>query len=339
MTTTVYTDGACIGNPGPGGWAWAIPGGAHASGAAPNTTNQRMELTAALDAVRSIDGPLEIMSDSKYVVDCFLQRWYEGWERRGWTTAGKKPVVNQDLWRPLIEEFQRRRGQIRFSWVKGHAGNPMNDVVDRLATQAAATQVGQSATTPPTSLGPADQPHPRSPATSKATLPEGWKVLVLGHRPPELGGYDPSNPVAADVRRRLGDVLRGMAAIHPDALVVTGLGLGAEQLGAEAAIEADVPFAAVLAYPDPDAVWSSDARRRYADLLAKAATTVTISTKKPTSKQDAGMAIGRRNDWLLERANAAVVVWDRKDSRLGAAVAQLDRLDPGDVWIVEPAPR
>ena len=111
MTTTVYTDGACIGNPGPGGWAWAIPGGAYASGAAPNTTNQRMELTAALDAVRSIDGPLEIMSDSKYVVDCFVQRWYEGWERRGWTTAGKKPVVNQDLWRPLIAEFHRRMGR------------------------------------------------------------------------------------------------------------------------------------------------------------------------------------------------------------------------------------
>ena len=81
----MYTDGACSGNPGPGGWAWAVPGGAFASGAEARTTNQRMEITAALEAVRArCDGPLEVVSDSTYVVNCFRDRWWEGWMRRGW---------------------------------------------------------------------------------------------------------------------------------------------------------------------------------------------------------------------------------------------------------------
>src|SRR5262249_22993937 len=84
LTTTVYTDGACLGNPGPGGWAWAIPGGAHASGADPQTTNQRMEIRAALEAVEANPGPLEVVSDSKYVVDCFNNRWFAKWETNGW---------------------------------------------------------------------------------------------------------------------------------------------------------------------------------------------------------------------------------------------------------------
>jgi len=97
--TTAYTDGACIGNPGPGGWAWAVPGGAFASGSAAATTNQRMEVQAALEAIRAIEGPLRIVSDSKYVVDCFNQRWYDGWERRDWKNAKKElndvPLVQQ----------------------------------------------------------------------------------------------------------------------------------------------------------------------------------------------------------------------------------------------------
>lgn len=352
VATTVYTDGACIGNPGPGGWAWAVPGGAYASGAAPATTNQRMELTAALQAIRAIEGPVVVVSDSKYLVDCFLQGWYIGWERRDWVTAGKKPVANQDLWRPLVAEFHRRSGGIRFEWVKGHHINAMNDIVDRLATEAAAAQVGRSGTGPPIALGAPDRPRgPATPASpvgpaslanrppsrpSKIELPDGWRVLVLGHRPPELGGYDPANPVSAGVRRRIADILAGLAAVHPDLLVVTGLGLGAEQLGAEAASQAGVPYAAVLAYPDPDAVWSAEARARYADLLGGAKFMVALTPKRPASKQEAGMALGRRTDWLIERADAAVVVWDRTDARLGAAVAELERRHPDGVWIVEP---
>ncbi len=136
--TVVYTDGACRGNPGPGGWAWVVPDGQSASGGAPQTTNQRMELTAALEAVRSLDGPLEVFSDSTYVVNCFRDRWWEGWIRRGWRNSQKKPVANRDLWEPLVELVLAR--EIEFVWVKGHSGNRWNDEADRLATEAADSQ-------------------------------------------------------------------------------------------------------------------------------------------------------------------------------------------------------
>ncbi len=142
--TIVYTDGACSGNPGPGGWAWAIPGGRWASGAEAHTTNQRMEITAALDAVRSIPGPLEVVSDSTYVVHCFRDRWWAGWQRRGWRNSQNKPVANRDLWEPLIEEVRARGDEVSFRWVKGHSGDRWNDRVDELAVQAGARQQGDS---------------------------------------------------------------------------------------------------------------------------------------------------------------------------------------------------
>ncbi|MGZ4708757.1 MAG: ribonuclease H family protein, partial [Acidimicrobiales bacterium] len=127
MTTLVYTDGACSGNPGPGGWAWAVPGGRYASGFEAQSTNQRMEIAAALDGVRNLDGPLEVVSDSTYVVNCFRDRWWEGWLARGWINSQKKPVANRDLWEPLID-LVRERGDVTFQWVKGHSGDEMNDV-------------------------------------------------------------------------------------------------------------------------------------------------------------------------------------------------------------------
>ena len=93
--TTVYTDGACSGNPGPGGWAWVVPEGPYASGYEADTTNQRMELAAVLDALRSIDGPLTVVSDSTYVVNCFRDGWHHGWRRRGWKNSSGKPVANR----------------------------------------------------------------------------------------------------------------------------------------------------------------------------------------------------------------------------------------------------
>ena len=148
IATHVYTDGACSGNPGPGGWAWAIPGGAFASGAADHTTNQRMEIVAAYEAVVANPGPLEIVSDSTYVVKCFTDRWHAGWKRRGWTNSQRKPVANRDLWEPFID-LVLERGDVRFSWVKGHSGDPMNDLVDVLAVEAAQTQRGRSGDLPP----------------------------------------------------------------------------------------------------------------------------------------------------------------------------------------------
>ncbi|MCY3649294.1 MAG: ribonuclease HI [Acidimicrobiaceae bacterium] len=141
--TVVYTDGACLGNPGPGGWAWAVPGGAWACGPDPHTTNQRMELQAVLEALRELDGPVEVVSDSTYVVHCFRDRWYEGWQRRGWRNANKKPVANRDLWEPLIELYLSRADEISFHWVKGHSGNEWNEIVDQLAVGAATDQVSR----------------------------------------------------------------------------------------------------------------------------------------------------------------------------------------------------
>lgn len=135
--TRVWTDGACSGNPGPGGWAWATEDGRRASGGAPLTTNQRMEIQAALEAVTALAGPLLVVSDSTYVVNCFRDGWWRGWLARGWLTSAKKPVANRDLWEPLVAVVQERGG-IAFQWVKGHSGDRMNDLVDRLAVEAAA---------------------------------------------------------------------------------------------------------------------------------------------------------------------------------------------------------
>lgn len=148
MATIVYTDGACLGNPGPGGWAWAVPGGRFASGAEPMTTNQRMEITAALEALRALDPPVEVVSDSIYVVNCFRQGWWETWVRKGWRNARGKPVANQDLWKPLVDLVRSEVG-LTFRWVKGHSADPYNDLVDGLAVEAARTQVGRDGDGPP----------------------------------------------------------------------------------------------------------------------------------------------------------------------------------------------
>lgn len=132
----VWTDGACSGNPGPGGWAWATRDGRRGAGGESPTTNQRMEIRAALEAVRALDGPLVVVSDSTYVVNCFRDRWWKGWIDRGWVTSARKPVVSRDLWEPLVT-LVNERGDVSFRWVKGHSGDEMNDLVDALAVEQA----------------------------------------------------------------------------------------------------------------------------------------------------------------------------------------------------------
>jgi ribonuclease HI len=132
---SVYTDGACSGNPGPGGWAWAIDRDNYASGSESPSTNQRMEIRAALEAVTTLDGPLVVVSDSAYVVNCFRDQWWDGWIKRGWVNSQKKPVINRDLWEPLVDAVNGR-GNVAFQWVKGHSGHEMNDFVDQLAVGA-----------------------------------------------------------------------------------------------------------------------------------------------------------------------------------------------------------
>ena len=106
----------------------------------PDTTNQRMELRATLEALRALEGPLLIVSDSTYVVHCFRDSWWRGWQRRGWVNSQKKPVANQDLWKPLIDLYVAR-GNVDFEWVKGHSGDRWNDEADRLAVEAGQRQI------------------------------------------------------------------------------------------------------------------------------------------------------------------------------------------------------
>ncbi|WP_299055579.1 ribonuclease H [uncultured Nocardioides sp.] len=135
----VFTDGACKGNPGPGGWAWAADEKTWDSGHESPSTNQRMEIRAAYEAVKAHPGPLVVVSDSTYVVNCFRDEWWKGWRRRGWVNAAKKPVANRDLWEPFVDLVAERLDggePIAFRWVKGHSGDRMNDLVDRLAVEA-----------------------------------------------------------------------------------------------------------------------------------------------------------------------------------------------------------
>jgi ribonuclease HI len=142
----IYTDGACRGNPGPGGWAALLQSGAHArelSGAAELTTNNRMELTAVLRALEALKRPVQarLYTDSEYVRRG-ISEWLPGWKARGWRTADRKPVKNQDLWEQLDRLAARHR--IEWLWVPGHAGVPGNERVDQLANEAIDTFLRQS---------------------------------------------------------------------------------------------------------------------------------------------------------------------------------------------------
>jgi ribonuclease HI len=135
----IATDGACKGNPGPGGWGAVIRAGAREkelSGGEPLTTNNRMELTAVIEALNALKRPcaVTLSTDSRYVMDG-LTKWIHGWRRNGWKTAAKKPVKNADLWQALVEATARHR--ITWQWVNGHAGHPDNERADRLASDAA----------------------------------------------------------------------------------------------------------------------------------------------------------------------------------------------------------
>ena len=133
----IHTDGACKGNPGPGGWGAILQAGGKAkemSGGEPLTTNNRMELTAAIMALEALTRPckVDLHTDSKYVMDG-ITGWIHGWKARGWKTADKKPVKNDDLWKRL--DAARARHTVRWHWVKGHAGHALNERADQLANR------------------------------------------------------------------------------------------------------------------------------------------------------------------------------------------------------------
>lgn len=135
----IFTDGACKGNPGPGGWGVLLRTGnreKELSGSEPHTTNNRMEMTAVIRGLAALKEACEVTlhSDSRYVIDG-MTKWIFGWQKKGWVNAAKKPVANTDLWQELIEAA--RPHKIAWQWVKGHDGHPENERVDRLASAAA----------------------------------------------------------------------------------------------------------------------------------------------------------------------------------------------------------
>jgi len=139
-TVVIHTDGACSGNPGPGGWGAVLEYDGRVrelKGGAAHSTNNRMELTAAIEALNALKRSckVELFSDSVYVRDG-ITRWIRGWKRNGWKTASKKPVKNKELWQALDTAMQRH--EVRFHWLKGHAGHHANERADELANQGMA---------------------------------------------------------------------------------------------------------------------------------------------------------------------------------------------------------
>lgn len=147
-TVELFTDGACSGNPGPGGWAFLLKHAAsgsqkEGSGGDPATTNNRMELQAVIEGLKALTRPsiVDLYSDSKYVLDG-LESWIKGWKRNGWKTKAKQPVKNAELWRELDE--LRNQHTVRFHWVKGHNDHPENERCDALAVAARDAAAGRA---------------------------------------------------------------------------------------------------------------------------------------------------------------------------------------------------
>lgn len=343
MAFVVYTDGACLGNPGPGGWAWARNDGAWASGAHAHTTNQRMEIMAAFDAVRASTGEIEVVSDSTYVVNCFRDRWWEGWIKRDWHNSKREPVANRDLWEPFVQ-LVRERQNVTFRWVKGHSGDPMNDLVDALAVAAAQSQRGGSgATLPDLSRLPSDSPNPHGAASAGVRkdrrLPKldigSHGVLVLGHRPPEIGGYE-ANPTTEYIGSQLSKILSAKAEVDPELVVVSGLRLGVETIAAEVALSLGLPVVAVLPFPNPDVRWPKAQRARFDTLIQAASEVVILEQKIPADNAAVRGSLARRDGWLIRNVASAILVWRQELPVFRRLAASLQDHLGDEVWVLDP---
>jgi len=282
--TDVYTDGACKGNPGPGGWGWVVPDGPHGNGGAEQTTNQRMELEAVLRAVETLPGPLRIHSDSTYVVNCFNDRWYEGWLKRGWKNSQKKPVANKDLWEPLIDRYLERADEIEFVWVKGHAGDRWNERADELAVAAAEAVVAAVAST---SNG----------SSIAAAVAAPWPVdraLWV------TGTGQPTNDQLEELER----VIDGLDPAND--ILVSGLRRGVELAAAEFARSRRVELAVVLPFADPARRWPERDRDRFDSARSAASFEVTLEGDPDAP----GDAVRQRDRWVLSHVLGVIAVGD-----------------------------
>ena len=309
--TDVYTDGACKGNPGPGGWGWVVPNGPTGSGGAEQTTNQRMELEAVLRAIESLPGPLRIHSDSTYVVNCFNDRWYDGWLKRGWRNSQKKPVANRDLWEPLIDQYLERSEEIVFTWVKGHSGNVWNERADELAVAAAEAVMARTVA----AAGGGSEVNGAEVGTATSEPVAPWPA---GRALWATGIIDPDDDQLAELVR----VVEGLDPTND--LLVTGLRRGAELAAAEAARSRRVDIAVVLPFADPAVRWPAAERDRFDSVRSAASFEVVLDGNPATP----GAAVAARNRWVLDHVIGVIIVGD-EEAAAAAEVAGLTVISIG----------
>lgn len=352
--TTVFTDGACSGNPGPGGWAWIEPDGCWAAGFDTDTTNQRMELTAVLQACGRFEDPLHIVSDSTYVVNCWRDRWWNGWLNRNWRNSRKDPVANRDLWEQVVPHFRDRSG-LSLEWVKGHSGDRWNDLADRLAVGALQGRRDTSGegdppeevlgspdrnggvgsgfaasssrmSEPTNALGKASGAASRSAQRRSADprVPAGRLVVVTGARS--------AVPERHDLRGELSRVLLAQTEMNPDLVVLSGMRRGAESLGVDAAKDAGLPYVAVLPYPDPAAGWPDAATAELRRRLEGAREVVVLEKKRPADLQGRRGALARRDGWLRGAADSAVFIADPAEAESEDSLRRWENALGDDLW-------
>ena len=217
-----------------------------------------------LKAVTAVDGPVDIYSDSTYVVNCFNDKWYEGWRKRNWKNSQKKPVANRDIWEPLIDEYLRQPDRLSFQWVKGHSGDKMNDLVDALAV--AEVDKLKAVASVKSEMSDVEAPWPLENA-----------VAVVGVR-------------AASMDM----AYRSIEELHQDSAVISGLRRGLELDLAERALASGRQLGVVLPFDDPVGHWGEPDQARFENALSAA--TWVVNLKRPRS--DPKRALMERNVWL-----------------------------------------
>jgi ribonuclease HI len=295
----VYTDGACSGNPGPGGWAWATKDGRSGTGGEPTTTNQRMELQAVLEALRELPGPVVVHSDSTYVVNCFNDRWYEGWVAKNWRNSQRKPVANRDLWEPLVELFVERGDDLSFVWVKGHSGDVMNDLVDQLAVAESHRQRdmlnGGGSGTPAAAADAATSTTGSDQSGSGPIVPWPAEQAIVA-----TGVAEPDDEQIEGLTSAVDGLTPGYD------LLISGLRRGAELTAAELAVARGITIGVVLPYDNPAVRWPQPLRERFDACLAAAEWVVTLDGDPRSPSK----AVAARNRWLWAAAVGAIIVGD-----------------------------